>query len=67
MGHARRLPGLAPDFTRFDLLHEGAGVWRLSVHQGEGPGFVTAQAYAHYEFLTLEEALDVMAAVVDAL
>lgn len=61
----RALPGMWPTFTQFELHHRGGGVFDLYVGTSEGVGFLTAADKTHYEALTLEEAMDVLAAVLD--
>lgn len=63
---ARRLPGMAPAFTRIDLYRTSDG-WTVSLRSADAPGFVVGQEALVYDDLTGEEALDVVAAICDGL
>lgn len=58
------LPGLGPSAARFTLVEDPSGYWSLRIATGDSLGALHAPPLAHYEALTLGEALDVIDAVI---
>ena len=60
----RRLPGTEPGYARFELERRSDGLWKVHYSHAEGRGFL-AGTLDTFDELTLEEALDVMGAILD--
>ncbi len=63
----QRFPGMRPGFVRVELDLEGDAGWAVTVYEADTRRYVTASDSVRYEFQSWEEAVDVVAAVLDGL
>lgn len=59
-------PEMRPGFVRVELEHQGELGWAVTVYQSETKRYVTAGDATTYDFLSWEEAVEVVASVLDS-
>lgn len=62
----RALPGMQAAYVRVDVTRTPDRGLTVTCYATDGPGFVTAADTDTYEYLTVEEAIDVVFAVLEA-
>lgn len=62
-----RIPGTRPGFVRVELDHGGEVGWSVTVYEADTKRYVTAADARTYDFMSYEEAVEVVAAVLDGI
>lgn len=62
-----QFPQMRPRFVRVELEHQGELGWAVTVYQADAKRYVTAGDSTVYDFQSWEEAVEVVAAVLDGI
>lgn len=60
-------PSMRPGFIRVELEHQGELGWAVSVYESDTKRYVTAADATTYDFMPYEDAVEVVASVLDSL